>query len=212
MNKPRLPRSRPVCSLVRRWEAGFGPGTGEGRLAARHLAACAECREFFAEDPGFEQMLRRDATRLRELPADSGLERRILRAVREADPAAARGFHQEISPVWRRALLTSAGLAAALAFVFWPRSLENRPDAPALAVKEATAAPEVVAPRVAAAAESRDWWQALKARKPDLAWAEKNPLEQEIDSVRTDARAVVGFLALNFLPSKPRPDSPPSQG
>ncbi len=202
MNNSPLPRSRPLCSLVRRWEAGFGPASGHGRLAACHLETCAECREFFAEDPDFERTLRRDAVSLRGAPAEPGLERRILQAVRQAE------LREDISPVWSRALLVSAGLAAALAFVFWPRRPETLPETPVVAVKEA--APRLSSPSVAA--EARGWWRALEARGPGFAWAEKNPLEREIESVRTDARAVIGFLALNFLPSKPKPEEPPSQG
>lgn len=210
MNKPSVPRSRPVCSLVRRWEAGCGPASGHSRLLARHLKDCAECREFFAEDPGFEQALRRDAARLRRAPADSGLERGILRAVRNAEEAA-RKPDRDISPVWGRALLAAAAVAAALALVFWPRPSAGGPGKPAAVAKGPA---EETPPRIAVAAgeSPRGWWKTLETRGADLAWAEKNPLEQEIESVRTDAQAVVGFLALNFLPTKPRPETPPSQG
>lgn len=206
MNNPRPARANLVCSAVRGWEARVGSTSGQTRLASLHLTGCAECREFFAEDPGFEETLRRDATRLRSVSPDAGLERRILRAVREAAPETRRRSSRDVSPIWGRALLASASVAVAV--VLWSLPQAPAPDSAVIAAaKKVTVAAQ---PRVAAA--GGEGWKALEARRPDFGWAQKNPLEREIDSVRTDARVVIGFLALNFLPSKRPPEAPGSQG
>lgn len=218
MNKSRRSRPGLVCSVVRLWESSRGPAaTGCSRLTERHMEGCAECRAFFIEDAGFEQSLRRDATRLCAAPPDSGLEQRILQAVKaaKAQPDEERMARQELSPVWGRALLAS--LAVALGVVFWVRlpapALDTVPDSARVMTTLTTVeTPRPAAKQGATAPVIAVWWSTLEARGAELAKTEKNPLEQELESVRTDARAVIGFLALNFMPSRPEREAPPSQG
>lgn len=142
---------------------------------------------------------------------------------------------EPISPVWARALGLSSVVAAALALVvFWPMADPGDPGAahglrpaPAVATVEGTEAvamTEAVNPNptpnpttIPAEASAHlaappGWWRDLEERGAELVWTEQNPLEREIASVRDDARAVLGFLALNFLPPSPPVSSPPSSG
>jgi hypothetical protein len=178
---------------------------------------------FFGVDEVFEQRLRRDATRARlDAAPESGLELRILQAV----AASARPVRARRSKAHGWTLLgiaAVAGAACVLIFTQGPASHPREKTAPGSRIEIAgtPAAEQTQGDRtevaVAAASSSRDapdeagWWTSLDARQSALTLAAKNPLQHEIDSVYTDAQAVIGFLALNFLPTNPersqRPDA-----
>jgi hypothetical protein len=135
--------------------------------------------------------LRREAAAMQVTPPE-GFDERLIRAVRlsqeEEEPAA---------PVRSRGpLLAWAGAAAALAAVavvfFRPAPSEDVATA-----KEPV--PNLGQVLVAAENLSDGLWNTLKPSALDLSSAK--PLQQEIESVYSDARSALDFLALNFLPS-----------
>jgi hypothetical protein len=211
MNNSHPDRPRLICRLVRRWEMALGPVTGQTSLTARHMCGCGACREFFAEDLSFEQSLRRDAARMKTEP-EIGFDQRILRAVMETRPAprrkVARTFGFSLAAV-------AAGVA--IAFVVLHRPATTNPGEPQIAEVGKNSGKE--SGGLTAPAAEEGWWTTIDARRTALELAEKNPLQQEIDSVYQDAQTALGFLALNFLPSSenstaPRPEKQgtPTQG
>jgi hypothetical protein len=210
MNNSHPDSPRLICRLVRRWEMALGPVTGQTSLTARHMCGCGACREFFAEDLSFEQSLRRDAVRMRTEP-ETGFDQRILRAVMETRPAprrkVARTFGFSLAAV-------AAGVAIAFVVLHQPAVTNLEKSEIVDAGKSGKESGGLTAP-----AAGENWWTAIDARRTALELAEKNPLQQEIDSVYQDAQTALGFLALNFLPSSenstaPRPEKQgtPTQG
>lgn len=188
MNESRITRPRLLCSGVRRWEARFGQASGCTRLTSLHLKRCSDCAEFFTLDLDFEQNLRDDAACSRIQFADTEMELRILKAVSES--RAKPRLHAPRGSVfaWNQPAFASVCVAAALAFVFWFRPQPNQPGAAILENEPAT--------------EALAMWQELKIAGAELKLVNKNPLRQEIEFVRSDSRAFLGFLTLNFLPPK----------
>jgi hypothetical protein len=188
----------------------FAPATGQSILAARHMCNCEACREFFAEDRSFEESLRRDAVRVKTEP-EVGFEQRILRAVMETRPAprrkVARTFGFSLAAL-------AAGVAIAFIVLHQPAATNVEKSEIVDAGKSGKESGGLTTP-----AAGENWWAAIDARRTALELAERNPLQQEIDSVYQDAQAALGFLALNFLPSSeggaaPRPEKQgtPTQG
>jgi hypothetical protein len=201
MNDSENSRPRLICRLVRHWESSRGPASGNTPFAARHMETCEACQAFFADDPAFEQSLRRAAAEVRVEPR-SGFEQRILRAVREADTA----------PVAKRISgrswgISLAGAAAGVAFAFMVfQNSGPEKTGPELAGNQPAQGShqELVTPEVSADPDREPplrWLASVEARQSALELAKRNPLEEEMDSVYNDAQAVLGFLALNFLPS-----------
>lgn len=198
-------QTRFTCRVARGALAIFGDTTGGAPRGpgAAHVAACADCQRFFAAGDELDRALRRDATgEWHEAPA--GLEAAILRSVRQSAPRpAARATHGLWYPL--------AGAAAAVVLA----TLVYRPPPPA-------ASPAPVAPTVTAGTNDPAVFEAARqliaAVPTDLldemrpraqALLAQDPLQQEVDAVKSDARAVVRFLALNFLPTPP---AEPAQG
>lgn len=199
-------RPRWMCRVVRRWEDAFGTATGQTSLTARHLCGCDACREFFADDAAFEQTLRREAVRVKTEP-DAGLEQRILRAVMETRPAPRRKVVGRTVGVSLAAM--AAGVVIAFVVLQQPAPTNVEKHEVAGAGKSGKESGGLAAP----VAEER-WWTTIDARRAAMELAEKNPLQQEIDSVYRDAQTALGFLALNFLPSEREvpEERVPSQG
>lgn len=203
MNNPTSPRPRFVCRAVRQWESVLGAATDHTFVTERHLEVCDECQAFFAEDVAFEQVLRRDAQDLKSEP-EAGFNLRIMQAVSESlperEPRVARVRSIGFS-------LTAVAAGAALALVVAQRNAVPEKNGPMAAVGDGEA--------LAATAE---WLGSTETRNSALQLVQRNPLEQEIDSISSDAQSVIGFLALNFLPSAPAEspanpeDSPTSPG
>jgi hypothetical protein len=172
-------------------------------VAERHCERCDACAEFFSEDPAFEQSLRREARGLGAEPA-VGFEQRILRAVKEhqAEPPPAR---------MRSLSLAFVGVAAgtALAIVLTQQTaVKDNGLAPRVATNETPASASLAgSPEPAATG----WWNLLREDRPGRTFTGGNPLQEEIDSVYTDAQSVLGFLALNFLLAPAQSDADDAQ-
>ncbi len=167
-----------ICRRVRRWDAVFARSTGESHFARRHRAHCPDCEVFFAGDDVFEKALRQSARGM-QVEAPTGLEQRILRAQAEAAQPV-RGFS------WAGAGWALAGAAMVAAVAFFTAIQPELPRTERA---------------IELAEENRPAdWRELAA--PAREWVKQNPLEQEIASLTTNARSVLGFLALNFLPAQ----------
>jgi hypothetical protein len=199
------PRPSLICRVVRQWESSQGPADGNGQtwVAERHMETCDVCQAFFAEDGAFEEMMR-GAARVEmhagEALPDAGFDLRILQAVRESVPEP-ESVRESRGGRVRSFGFSLAAVAAgvALALVVAQREVTPENGGPVVAVDggdETTVAGESLT--VVAA----DWLDSVDARGSALEMVRRNPLEEEIESISTDARSVIGFLAMNFLPSE----------
>jgi hypothetical protein len=182
---PADPRAPLRCRLVR-----FGISLrGEQGIFARHVAACADCRRVLRAGDELESALRRDARRIqREAPI--GLERRIMEAVVAAP---------RTEPVFRTPLVmlgAAAVAAVVLAFALREPASPDRVAGGAVATPDADTAAAVAVLK----SFSNQLLDAVDTQPVTVVAA--NPLRQEIESVYADARFAVGFLALNFLPTR----------
>jgi hypothetical protein len=196
MNDYRPHRTRLLCRLVRRWEMQMGPASGESALTQRHIEQCEACQEFFSEDLAFEQNLRRGAAFVKTEP-EAGMELRILQAVTAT------------RTVRRRERFRSflfAGVALAWTLIQRPHATESKETGIAAVEKSGKESGGLATPT-----STHGWWTAWDAQHSALAMAEKNPLQEEIDSVYTDAQTAIGFLALNFLPTSEGSATAPSE-
>lgn len=189
------PRARLFCRIVRHWSSE----------ESAHVAACGDCQQFFAASRALESGLRRDASRLAVEP-DAGFEQRLLNAVRRAEAAPAR---EEVSRRGSGGLwLAGAALAAVACGVFvaqWDAGKRSQAEV----ASGATAAD---------AAVIIDAVQSLSDRLVETvipsagAMVADNPLQRELDSLQTDARSALRFLAMNFLPAAPAAAAQPRSG
>lgn len=180
MNSPEDSNTLRACRRVRRWDALFARSSGESRIARRHREHCVDCEIYFAGDAVFEEALRRSARDM-VVEAPVGLERRILRA--HADAVPSRSFSRGFSLAGASWALAGVALVAVVAFItaIQPEVQRRAPGAEVIAEQERPAN-----------------WRALAAPARD--WFARNPLEEELVSLTTNAQSVLGFLALNFLP------------
>ena len=201
MKTPADPQPRFTCRLVRGWIAVFGDtATGEPRgPGAAHVATCADCRQFFGACDELDHALRRAAAReWRDAPP--ALEQNILRAVRLSAPPATRGFR---AAPFALAGATAGALLAAVVF------LQRTPPA----ARRSHVVAASVDPAMLAAA--REFIAAVPANlfgqmRPEAqAILQQDPLQDEVEAVKSDARTAVRFLARNFLPMPP---DEPSRG
>ena len=188
--KPASPsRPRLACRLARTCVTAFGDDNAQSGPGSRHIAACPRCQEFFAACDDLDSALRLAAAPYQAAP-DTGFEQRLLRAVRMSEPEPRRAHP-------RAAWLSFAGVAACAAVaavVFNRPAPTNTAPSPKM-----TAASTVTDVLIAASSLSDRMWNSLKPSA--VALAEKNPLEEELSSVYSDARSALGFLALNFFPT-----------
>lgn len=186
--------TRFACRIVRWSNALAGGAGGEIRKFSAHGATCADCQKFFAVQAQLESELRFAAGEMGDRPEDD-FEERILRGVRKVRPAA--------RPTVRfgHPLIPLAGVVAGVVFAII--LLGRIPPKPTGTGQPLVAGPGVIAP----AAPENSWtWN-----MPDsLRVAVKgNPLQNELESVYSDAQSALNFLALNFLPTA-APDGSPT--
>ena len=208
MNSTSTESPRFFCRVVRWWSAlteRSAPTAGRGPFSG-HRADCQACREYFASTAALENGLRRAATV--GMPAvPSGIEQRIVDAVRRARVPAREPARRAL-PLW------SIGLATAAATVALVLVLGRSRPSPEVISEGASA--DITAVVAAIQSLPQHYRETLAPSAARLAAAD--PLGREFDSVRTDARSALSFLAANFLPSErpsgsllPSPQSP-SQG
>ena len=202
MKTPADAQPRFTCCLVRGWIAVFGDtATGEPRgPGAAHVATCADCRQFFGACDELDHALKRAAAReWRDAPP--ALEQNILRAVRRSAPVQEpRGFRA--APF---ALAGAAACAVLAAVVFVQRTppAVGRSHAVAASIDPAMLA----AAREFMAAVPGDLFAQMQPRAQAI--LQQDPLQDEVEAVKSGARSAVRFLARNFLPTPP---DEPSRG
>jgi hypothetical protein len=195
MNDLKKKRSRLACRIVRAWaairedDAGAEVTSFDAGLPAaarRHAAGCPECRLFFIESRGLEQMLKREAAF--GLPAiPEGLESRVAAAVAQSQPPEVRAFPG-------RAVAACGVAAIALAVFIFERQFRSAEPGSGGGIEAADVtrlAAEVT--RLPGAI-----WETAGAPAAAV-WTEE-PLRREADAVYSDARSAVGFLRANFIP------------
>jgi hypothetical protein len=187
------------CRVVRRWCALTGSA------AVPHVHSCGDCRAYFQAAAALEHSLRSSVPA--ESDVASGLEQRILRAVRESTPAPQLSGRRRAA-VWPAAVALPA-LAAAALVVLWPKQPAPRLAAQPVAVANASA---VDAAAVVSAVESFSNRLVDTVIPTTAEFVATNPLQQEMDSLYADARSALGFLAMNFLPPASRENRPPRSG
>jgi hypothetical protein len=193
-----LQNPRFVCQVVRICRAV------NEHAGSRHVAACADCQAYERAAEELDSALRREATALRGAAREPSpdLARSIQRAVRESRsaPAAAPTRDWRTLPRWAPAAFAAA---AALAVAFYFQRPANSSSNP---TKEDAAA-------VLAAVENFSFKFKERVIPATGAMVASNPLQEELGSVYSDARAALNFLALNFLPSSSAASAPaPSSG
>lgn len=212
-------RPRVVCRLVRHWCAIADPAN------SRHVAACADCREYFQKVNALEVGLRREAplaTRGAVAPS-AGLEREILRAVR-ASAAEVRTAPGRTWRGWNPVLLGAAAaavLAVGATFVVLDRGPVGAPmTGPQSAAAISTSNPATTPSNTVNAADAAliaEVVDSLSSKLTDSViptaseMVANNPLQRELDYVYDDARSALDFLALNFLPSATAASAPPTR-
>jgi len=181
------PSSRPrfVCRIVRLWYSVLGPTVG-GR--SRHLATCADCRQFFHAADDLESALRRDAGRYAPVPPE-GIERRIMQAV-ERSTRTARPARSPLALI-----LAGSAVAAVVLIAFFVKN----PAFPGHGGSTTNQTVQVSDALVVARSISTLWQNSIVPSAQTL--VADNPLQHELDSVYSDTRSALNFLALNFLPT-----------
>ncbi len=167
--------------------------------STRHVAACADCQQYFAGCHDLESALRREAGG-RRVDVAPNLEQRIIRAVNLSKPPAK-------TSLLRPGLLAFTGVAAAIALTIFQLT---RPAHPTQAQALAMDLPPTAT--VAAgnnATPGIPWNAALPAARNLL---QQDPLNDEVNSVYHDAKSAVNFLAQNFLPSSPAASAASANG
>ena len=201
MNSPPSPRPRFVCRVVRLWHSVFGPphpGPAAGGRS-RHIEACTDCQQYFHAGDEVESALRRDAAQGAPVFPD-GLERRIMQAVAQST----RTLRPTRSP---RALILAGSAVAAVALVVF--LVHRYPAGSAHDGKLANRSAQIN--DVVTVAESISDLLRNSVVPSARTLVADNPLQQELDSVYSDTRSALNFLALNFLPTSPaRPALPPT--
>ena len=183
-------RVRLACRVVRQWSGVVAGGV------PRHAESCPDCRAYFAAGAALDGAMQRDARALAQrTPLPSvGFERRVINAALQPSAAAAVERRQP----WRVGQMAAAALAVVAVAAFFrpvgsPTSAANEADAAMLANAVGTVSRGLVETVIPTAGE----------------FAANNPLQWEFDAIYSDARSVVGFLALNFLPNSPAGTTPP---
>lgn len=171
-----------------------------GSSASGHIARCADCQAYYRADHNLINQLRQTAPKQLQ-PTPDDLAQRIARAVRQTAPQPARRRSPTLS--WAALAGVSAVAVVALS-LFIVRQTPTKSATQTANINQTTAL--TISPAdVTELVENVD---SLRSRlvasvKPTAeTLVEKNPLTQELNSVRADARSALGFLALNFLPSE----------
>ena len=170
-----------------------------GSRATGHVAHCADCQAYYRTDDNLISQLRQTAPKQLQ-PTPDDLAQRITRAVRQTAPQP----NHRRWPALSWATLAGIGAVAVVALsLFIIRQNPTKPTTQTTNINHPTAL--TISP--SDVTELVDNVDSLRTRliasvKPTAqTLADKNPLTQELNSVRADARSALGFLALNFLPS-----------
>lgn len=135
--------------------------------------------------------MRSDAVALREAPS-AGLDRRIISAVRESARPIRRPERRFTGSV-----MAWGGAVAVVALAIVVVQRQSPRD-------HGMTRPLAVAPTTEGNAENAVTSTVWGRLQPDAkALLEGEPLQREVDAFYADARSALGFLALNFLPSRP---------
>ena len=161
-----------------------------GRGRSRHIETCADCRQFFHAGDELESALRRDAARYAPVPPE-GIDRRIMQAV-ERSTRTARPAH---SPL---ALILAGSAVAAVALIVFFVKYPIFPERDGTATNRTAQVNDAL---VVAKSISTLWQTSVVPSARTL--VADNPLQHELDSVYSDTRTALNFLALNFLPTSP---------
>ena len=189
--------SRLVCRVARRWSLLFGSSETlvQSGWAGRHIEHCPDCQAFYAANDEFDALLKADARRSTATPA--GLENAIIAGFRQASPRPERTVERRRSRSPMFAFAGAAMIAAALAVAF---TFSLKKPKPKNELVESGATPEDVQQTLEAArGASQTLWASVKPSAEVL--KEADPLNQELNSVVSDARSAMNFLALNFVPN-----------
>ena len=178
------PSPRFVCRIVRL------SGSVLGSAHSRHVETRADCRRFFRAGDELESALRRDAVRYAPVPP-AGIERRIMQAIDRSTRAA----QPTRSP---RALILAGSAVDAVALIAFFVKYQAIPGGDGTE-KNRTA--QVNDALVVAKSISNLWQNSVASSAQTL--VVDNPLQHELDSVYSDTRGALNFLALNFLPTSP---------
>jgi hypothetical protein len=198
MNPPKISLSpdssspaspRLVCRMVRPWSAVFDV------RRSRHVTSCADCQAYFQSGDVLDAALRRDAVAIarESSSASEGLEREIMRAVRNARPSP--GRHAARGP-WMLGGISAAAAAAAVVAV----SLNRTP----VMVGHAETPNAIAATEAAVIVDAVETFsnRLVDSVIPSAGkLVAQNPLQEEMGSVYSDMRSALDFLALNFLPA-----------
>jgi hypothetical protein len=137
-----------------------------------------------------EFALRRDAARFASVPPE-GLERRIMEAV-DRSTRTARPAHSPLALI-----LAGSAVAAVALITFFVRY----PVFPGRDITITNQTAQVNDALVVAKSISTLWQNSVVPKAQTL--VVDNPLQHELDSVYSDTRSALNFLALNFLPTTP---------
>lgn len=188
------PRARLFCRIVRHWSSE----------ESAHVAACADCQRFFAASRSLESALRCDANRISVEP-DAGFEQRLLNAVRRAEAARAR---EESSRRGSGLWVAGAALVAVACAVFVFQRESGKIGQTEVAGGATAADAAVIVDAVQSLSD-----RLVETVIPSAgAMVANNPLQRELDSLQTDARSALRFLAMNFLPAAPAAAAQPRSG
>jgi hypothetical protein len=160
------------------------------------VSGCVACQEFFRTSNQLDSALRRAATVSVTAPS-SHLEQQIVTALRRSTRSHAPArkarprFFGGANSLWS-ASAAAAVLAGAVVFLS-----RDRVDARRIT------APEVVAMADTVKTLSNEF---IGSVLPSAgAMVANNPLQQELDSIFSDAQSALGFLKMNFLPASDQP-------
>jgi hypothetical protein len=187
-----MPSSRPrfVCRVVRLWHAVLGPPLPgpAGRGRSRHIDICADCRQFYHAGEELESALRRDAVKYAPVSPE-GLERRIMQAL-ERSTRTARPARSPLALI-----LAGSAVAAVVLIAFFVKY----PVFPGRGGSTTNQTVQMNDALVVAKSISTLWQNSIVPSAQTL--VVDNPLQHELDSVYSDTRSALNFLALNFLPT-----------
>ncbi|PTY02477.1 hypothetical protein DB347_24040 [Opitutaceae bacterium EW11] len=170
---------------MRGWSslAGVGPGGAPAGFGAHHVETCEACQEYFGSCAEFDAALKAEAALGRV--SSPGLESRVIAAIRDSrtpEPRRSRSF-----AIPATALI---GAAAAFAITFLVMTRARSTPSNDVTPEEVVAAAQSISSQV---------WGTVKP-SATVALKKSNSLQDELNSVYSDARGAVDFLALNFLP------------
>jgi hypothetical protein len=187
-----------TCRVVRGLLAVFGDTTaGEPRgPGAAHVAACADCQAFFSACDELDVALKHDAARAwHEAPAN--LEQNILRAINLSKDAPTE--RRTPAPWLSLGSAATCAIVAVLVSQSWtPSTLPSRDATPTVAAATPNDPSVIALAQDLMAAVPTDLFDEMQPKAQAL--LQRDPYEDEVEAVKSDALTAVRFLAANFLP------------